>query len=49
MVASSELPEQTLVVADEAVERQGVVVRQDGGEIDAGIQTQLERLREMLS
>ena len=49
LVASSDLPEQTHVEADESVERNAIVVRQNGGDIDAGLQAQLQRLEEMLS
>ncbi len=48
LLASPELPEQTLVEADESVDRRGVVVRQSGGNIDAGLRAQLERLEELL-
>ncbi len=49
LLASPDLPEQTYVEADESVDRQGVVVRQHGGSIDAGLQAQLNRLQELLS
>jgi flagellar assembly protein FliH len=49
LLASSSLPEQTHVEPDESVDRSAVVVRQDGGDIDAGLQAQLQRLEEMLS
>ena len=49
LLASSSLPEQTHVEPDESVDRSSVVVRQDGGDIDAGLQAQLQRLEEMLS
>ena len=49
LLASPDLPEQTHVQPDESVSRSDVVVRQAGGEIRAGLQTQLERLEEMLS
>jgi len=49
LLASPDLPEQTHVVPDESVARNGVVVRQNGGKIDAGLQAQLARLEELLS
>ena len=49
LLASSDLPEQTHVEPDESVDRSAVVVRQSGGDIDAGLQAQLQRLEEMLS
>jgi flagellar assembly protein FliH len=49
LLASSELPEQTHVQPDESVDRNTVVVRQNGGDIVAGLQAQLERLEEMLA
>jgi flagellar assembly protein FliH len=49
LVASSDLPEQTHVEPDESVERNEIVVRQNGGDIHAGLQAQLQRLEEMLS
>jgi flagellar assembly protein FliH len=49
LVASSDLPEQTHVEADESVERTSIVIRQVGGDIDAGLKAQLQRLEEMLS
>jgi flagellar assembly protein FliH len=49
LVASSDLPEQTHVEPDESVERNDIVVRQNGGDIHAGLQAQLQRLEEMLS
>lgn len=49
LLASSELPEQTHVEPDESVDRDAVVVRQNGGEIEAGLQAQLGRLEELLS
>ncbi len=48
LVASPEYPTNTHVVPDETLEMTDVVVRQDGGEIQAGLRTQLERLSEML-
>jgi flagellar assembly protein FliH len=35
--------------ADQRVERGGAIVRTTEGEVDAGVQTQLERAREVLS
>ncbi|MFK8112579.1 MAG: FliH/SctL family protein [Rubripirellula sp.] len=49
LLASSDLPEQTHVEPDESVKLGEVVVRQIGGEISAGLQSQLQRLEEMLS
>jgi flagellar assembly protein FliH len=49
LLASSEFPEQTHVQPDESVEWGAVVVRQNGGEIEAGLQAQLLRLEELLS
>jgi flagellar assembly protein FliH len=49
LLASSDLPEQTQVVPDETVGTGEIVVRQNGGEISAGLETQLQRLQEMLS
>lgn len=48
MVASPDLPEQTVVVPDATLKRSEVVVRQTGGEIQAGLLAQVERLRELL-
>lgn len=48
LVASPEYPTNTHVVPDETLEMTDVVVRQDGGEIQAGLRTQLERLSEIL-
>lgn len=49
LLASPDLPEQTHVEPDESVDRFGVVVRQQGGSIDAGLHAQLQRLEELLS
>ena len=49
LLAGPDLPEQTHVEPDESVDRNSVVVRQPGGEIKAGLMTQLRRLEEMLS
>jgi flagellar assembly protein FliH len=49
MLASSDLPEQTTIEPDESVARDSVVVRQEGGKIQAGLQSQLQRLEELLS
>ena len=49
LLASPDLPEQTQVAPDESVARQGVIVRQNGGSINAGLAAQLERLAEMLT
>ncbi len=48
MVMSPRLPENTHVETDESLEKNEVVVRQDGGEIQAGLAAQLERLKELL-
>lgn len=48
LLASPDLPEQTHVEPDESVERSGVVVRQRGGSIDAGLSAQVDRLQELL-
>lgn len=42
------LPEDTTLVADESVSREGVVVRQHGGEVVATLDAQLARLAEVL-
>ncbi len=49
LLASSNVPERTSVVPDESLNRTDVVIRQTGGEIRAGLQDQLNRLRELLS
>lgn len=48
LVASPEFPTNTHIVPDESLDMTSVAVRQDGGEIQAGLRTQLERLSEML-
>lgn len=48
-LASPNLPEQTHVEPDETLSRGDVVVRQPGGEIQAGLHAQLDRLSELLS
>lgn len=48
MVESPELPENTHIETDENLGKNEVVVRQDGGEIQAGLAAQLERLKELL-
>lgn len=48
LLASPDLPEQSCVIGDESLPIGEVVVRQEGGEIRAGLQAQLERLREEL-
>lgn len=48
LLASPDLPEQTSVEADEELGKSDVVVRQAGGEIQAGLTARLERLRELL-
>ncbi len=42
------LPDDSVLVPDESVQRTGVVVRQLGGEVDSSLATQLETLRELL-
>ena len=49
LLASPQFSEQTHVEADESVDRNGLIIRQDGGEIHAGLNAQLERLRESLA
>ena len=49
LLASPDLPEQTTVEPDESVEVDSVVVRQPGGEIQAGLRQQLQSLTELLS
>ncbi|MDF1840803.1 MAG: FliH/SctL family protein [Rubripirellula sp.] len=49
MLHSSDLPEQTTIEPDESVDRDSVVVRQEGGDIQAGLQSQLARLGELLT
>ncbi|MFG0256093.1 MAG: flagellar assembly protein FliH, partial [Rhodopirellula sp. JB053] len=48
LLAHPDLPEQSVVIPDETLKVGDVVVRQDGGEISAGIDAQLDRLREEL-
>ena len=48
LLASPGLPEETHLEADETLTRDEVVVRQDGGEIHAGLTAQLQRLQELL-
>lgn len=48
MLAAPGLPEQTHVEPDETLPRDAVVVRQVGGDIDAGLDAQLARLTELL-
>ncbi|EMI57399.1 FliH/SctL family protein [Rhodopirellula sallentina] len=48
LLAHPDLPEQSVVIPDESLKVGDVVVRQDGGEISAGIDAQLDRLREEL-
>ncbi|MEM9646719.1 MAG: FliH/SctL family protein, partial [Planctomycetota bacterium] len=49
LVTGANLPEQIEVVADETLTPTDVVIRQTGGEVDAGMRSQIERLREMLA
>ncbi|TWU02090.1 FliH/SctL family protein [Neorhodopirellula pilleata] len=48
LLSSPDLPEQSVVIPDETLSVGDVVVRQDGGEIRAGLEAQLQRLREEL-
>ena len=48
MVLAPGLPEKTHIETDETLARDEVVVRQDGGEIQAGLTAQLQRLKELL-
>jgi len=48
LLAHPDLPEQSVVVPDETLSVGDIVVRQDGGEISAGLDAQLARLREEL-
>lgn len=48
LLADPDLPEQAVVIPDETLTVGDVVVRQDGGEIRAGLDAQLQRLREEL-
>lgn len=48
MVRSPGLPEKTHIETDESLDTNDVVVRQDGGEIQAGLAAQLQRLQELL-
>jgi flagellar assembly protein FliH len=48
LLASPDLTEQTSVEPDETVDRNSVVVRQPGGDIQAGLMAQLRRLEELL-
>ena len=49
LLAGPDLPEQTHVEPDESVDRNTVIIRQHGGEINAGLTAQLRRLEELLS
>jgi flagellar assembly protein FliH len=48
LLAHPDLPEQSVVIPDETLAVGDIVVRQDGGEIQAGLDAQLQRLREEL-
>ncbi|MFK8113449.1 MAG: flagellar assembly protein FliH [Rubripirellula sp.] len=48
LLADPSLPETSSVVPDESLGLHDVIVRQDGGEIHAGLDAQLDRLREEL-
>ena len=48
LIASPALPEKTHLETDESLDRNEVVVRQDGGEIHAGLTAQIQRLQELL-
>jgi flagellar assembly protein FliH len=49
LLASPDLPEETIVQADESVAASDVVVRQHGGQIEAGLTAQLARLEDLLT
>ena len=49
MLSGSDMPESVEVVADESLRETEVSVRQQGGEIQAGLIAQLRRLEELLS
>lgn len=49
MLAAPDLPENTRVIPDESVAPTEVAVRQNGGEIQAGLDAQLRRLEELFS
>ena len=49
ILASSDLPEQAHVEPDETVPIGEVVVRQNGGTVEAGLMAQLQRLEELLA
>lgn len=42
------LPEESTLVPDESVARTGIIIRQLGGEVDAGLTAQLATLRQLL-
>lgn len=48
LVARPEFPQGTMIVPDESLDMTTVVVRQEGGYINIGLQAQLERLSEVL-
>ncbi len=48
MLSSPDLPEETHVVPDASLKKTEVAVRQTGGDIQAGLEAQLERLTELL-
>ncbi|MEM8667542.1 MAG: FliH/SctL family protein [Planctomycetota bacterium] len=48
MIQSSDLPERTTIEPDESVAKDSVVVRQEGGEILTGLESQVQRLEELL-
>lgn len=49
LLSAPDLPEQITIEPDESVARDAVVLRQEGGDITAGLETQLTRLEELLS
>ncbi len=49
MLAAPDLPESTRVIPDETIGPTEVVIRQNGGEIQAGLQAQLRRLEDLLA
>jgi flagellar assembly protein FliH len=48
LLATPGLPEDSVLVPDETVARTGVVVRQLGGNVDAGLETHLDTLQRLL-
>lgn len=48
LLSTPGLPEDSSLIPDETVSRTGVVVRQLGGNVDAGLETQLDTLQRLL-